>query len=83
MRFKLTNGEYITFNQNIDAVKFVLFAMPFHGLEFDGQKPSINMNDQVRKLMQVADIFEERRRKRLIELQSIVDAQCYDDHIPF
>lgn len=79
MIFKLTNGEEVCFRGNSEAAKFIFLVMPFKGLRFAGEKPTITVTPQVKKYIQIAEKIKTRREER----NKRIEVQDFDDDIPF
>lgn len=79
MYFELTNGEQVNLRGNTEAAKFVMLVMPRKGLKFVGNKPTIKITPEVRKLMLIDEKLYARQQARNAE----IDRQCFDDDIPF
>lgn len=86
MYYKLSNGDQVNFQSNLEAAKFIYLVMPFKKLTFLGVKPHVTMTDEVRVLMKVYNKILTKIQKseevRINEVASLLD-DFEDKAMPF
>ena len=85
MYYKLNNGDRVCLRTNVEAAKFVYLVMPFKGLRFiDDVKPTITINDDVRRVISIYDKMCFRAQMRDREIERIAKSMVsFNDKIPF